>query len=96
MLLLFDDNKIKMIRKPGKKQKENPVGGAPEKVKDEKEIQEKGPEKVRREPSVFEFGGEVTLVIALVNLTHRWTLNNVCKYVSKFLLNKSHISELTH
>ena len=26
MLLLFDDNKIKMSRKPGKKQKENPVG----------------------------------------------------------------------
>ena len=25
-LLLFDDNKIKMARKPGKKQKENPVG----------------------------------------------------------------------
>ena len=26
MSLLFDDNKVKMIRKPGKKQKENPVG----------------------------------------------------------------------
>ena len=26
LLLLFDDNKIKMARKPGKKQKENPVG----------------------------------------------------------------------
>ena len=25
-LMLFDDNKIKMARKPGKKQKENPVG----------------------------------------------------------------------
>ena len=25
-VLLFDDNKIKMARKPGKKQKENPVG----------------------------------------------------------------------
>ena len=25
-LLLFDDNKGKMARKPGKKQKENPVG----------------------------------------------------------------------
>ena len=25
-LLLFDDNKMKMARKPGKKQKENPVG----------------------------------------------------------------------
>ena len=26
MLLLFDGNKIKMARKTGKKQKENPVG----------------------------------------------------------------------
>ena len=26
LLLLFDDNKIKMVRKPGKKQKKNPVG----------------------------------------------------------------------
>ena len=26
LVLLFDDNKIKMTRKPGKKQKENPVG----------------------------------------------------------------------
>ena len=26
MLLWFDDNKMKMARKPGKKQKENPVG----------------------------------------------------------------------
>ena len=25
MLLLFDDNNLKMARKPGKKQKENPV-----------------------------------------------------------------------
>ena len=25
-ILLFDDNKIKMARKPGKEQKENPVG----------------------------------------------------------------------
>ena len=25
-LLLSDDNKVKMARKPGKKQKENPVG----------------------------------------------------------------------
>jgi len=25
-MLLFNDNKIKMARKPGKKQKENPVG----------------------------------------------------------------------
>ena len=30
-------------------------------VKDEKEIYEKGTEKMRREPPVFEFGGEVTL-----------------------------------
>ena len=33
--LLFDDNKIKMARKPGKKQKQK---GAPGKVKDEKKI----------------------------------------------------------
>ena len=26
MLLLFDDNKVKKARKPGKKQKENPIG----------------------------------------------------------------------
>ena len=26
LLLLFDDNEVKMARKPGKKQKENPVG----------------------------------------------------------------------
>ena len=26
LLLLFDDNKITMARKPGKKMKENPVG----------------------------------------------------------------------
>ena len=25
VLVLFDDNKVKMARKPGKKQKENPV-----------------------------------------------------------------------
>ena len=29
-MLLFDDNKVKMVRKPGKKQKENPVGCAGE------------------------------------------------------------------
>ena len=46
MLLLFDDNKVKMARKQGKiKRKE-----------------EKGTEKRRRKPPVFEFGGEVTLV----------------------------------
>ena len=33
-MLLFDDKKIQITRKPGKKQKENPVG-APGKVKDE-------------------------------------------------------------
>ena len=27
VLLLFDDNKVKMARKPGKIWKENPVGG---------------------------------------------------------------------
>ena len=50
--MLFNDNKIKMTRKPGKKQKENPVG-APGKVKNEKEIYEKGQEKVRQEESCW-------------------------------------------
>ena len=36
-MLLFDDNKMKMARKPGMKQKENPEG-CTGKVKDEKEI----------------------------------------------------------
>ena len=35
-LWMFDDDKINISRKPGKKQKENL--GAPEKVKHEKEI----------------------------------------------------------
>ena len=49
MKLLFDNNKIKIARK---KLKENPVGcTAQGKVKVEKEIEEKGQEKVRREPS---------------------------------------------
>ena len=26
LLLLFDDNKVRLARKPGKNQKENPVG----------------------------------------------------------------------
>ena len=38
MLLLFDDNKIKMARMPGKKRKENSIGCVPRKIKDEKEI----------------------------------------------------------
>jgi len=33
LLFLFDDNKVKMARKPGKKQKENPVGCAAGEVK---------------------------------------------------------------
>ena len=37
IMLLFDDKKIKMARKPGKKQKENLVGCTGE-VKDEKDI----------------------------------------------------------
>ena len=37
MLLLFDDNKVKMARKSGKKQKENPVAYT---GKEEKEIRE--------------------------------------------------------
>ena len=40
-MLLFDDNTIKMARKPGKKQNENPVGYTGE-GKDEMEMQEKG------------------------------------------------------
>ena len=51
---LFDDNKIKMARKPGKKLKQNPVG-ALGKVKDEKKIRERYRED--------KFGGEVTIVI---------------------------------
>ena len=54
-MLLFDDNKIKMARKPGKKKKENPVG-CTRKVKDEREVRE-GYGKIRREPPVVEFGG---------------------------------------
>ena len=50
-MLLFDDNKIKMTRKPGKEQKEYPVWCIPGKVQDEKEIYVKGIEKVRGEPS---------------------------------------------
>ena len=38
-MLLFDDNKVKMARKPVKKQKENPVGCTGE-GKYEKEIRE--------------------------------------------------------
>ena len=36
---MFDDNKTNMARKPGKKQRENPVGCSGE-SKDEKEIRE--------------------------------------------------------
>ena len=39
LLYLFDDNKIKMLRKPGNKHKENPAG-CTGKVKYEKEIEE--------------------------------------------------------
>ena len=39
LLLLFGDNKVKMAKKPEKKQKENPVG-CTKKVKDEKGIRE--------------------------------------------------------
>ena len=37
-LLLFDNNKVKIVRKPGKKQKENPVGctGESERLKGSK------------------------------------------------------------
>ena len=43
---MFHENKIKMVRKGWKKQKENP---APGKVRDEKQMKEKGQEKVRRD-----------------------------------------------
>ena len=38
LLLLFDDNKIKLARKPGMIQKENPVGYTPGKIEYEKEM----------------------------------------------------------
>ena len=48
-----------MARKLGKKQKENPVG-CTRKIKIKRKI-EKGTEKIRGEPPVVGFGGEVTL-----------------------------------
>ena len=59
--LLFDDNKIKMARKPGKKQKQNPVRCTGE-GKRWKGNMRKGTKKIRQEPPVVEFGGEVILV----------------------------------
>ena len=53
--MLFDDNTIKVARKPGKKQKGNLVG-CTRKVKDEKEMRKKCIEKIRREPPVIGFG----------------------------------------
>ena len=50
-MLLFDDNKVKMARKPGKKQKQNL--GAPGMVKYEKEIREGYAEK-RRHASLLD------------------------------------------
>ena len=54
--MLFDDNKIEMTRKAGKKQKENPVG-APGKVKDEKR---KYKRRVERRKDGNHLGGELT------------------------------------
>ena len=57
---MFDNTKIKIARKPGKKQKENPVGCTREGKKINKKY-EKGTEKIILGPPVFEFGGGVTL-----------------------------------
>ena len=59
-MFLFDDNKLKMARKPEKILKKNPVGSTGE-GEDEKEIGE-GYRKIKQEPPVFQFRGEVTLV----------------------------------
>ena len=40
LLLLFDDNKIKVARKPGKKQKQNPVGCTREGKRPKRNIRE--------------------------------------------------------
>ena len=48
--MLFDDNEIKMARKPVKKQKENPVGCTGEGKRWKGNIRE-GSREVRREPS---------------------------------------------
>ena len=53
-----------MARKPGKKRKEKKVGYTG-RGKRGKENKRKGTEKIRRKPTVFEFGGEVTLVRSL-------------------------------
>ena len=45
--MLFDDNEMEMARKPEKEIREDKSG----KVKDKKEIKEKGEEKVRWEPT---------------------------------------------
>ena len=56
-MLMFEDNKIKMARKPGKKLKENQVGCTGQGI-NEKEIEEKGQEKVRRERIFLELSLE--------------------------------------
>ena len=62
LLLFFGDNKLKMARKPGKKQKENPVGYTGKGKRWKGNRRRRGTENIKREPPVFEFGGEVTLV----------------------------------
>ena len=65
-----DGSKIKMARKPGKKQKENPEG-APGKVKDKKEIREEYREDKTGTTPIFEFG--VTLIrLALTRVRQRY------------------------
>ena len=49
-----------MARNPKKKQKENPVGCTGEDKRSK--VNKRGSEKIRREPPVVGFGGEVTLV----------------------------------
>ena len=54
---MFDDNKVKMARKPGKKQKENPVRRTGEGKR------RKGNK--RNKPPVFEFGGDPCEVLVI-------------------------------
>ena len=59
-MLLFGDNKIKMTRKPGKKQKENPVGYTGEGKRCKGNIREGSRE--GKTVTVLELSFEVTLV----------------------------------
>ena len=59
ILLLFDDNKIKMAKKPGEKQKENPVGCTWEGKTWKGNIREGSREGKTWTVMGVEFGGEV-------------------------------------